>query len=299
MFSYFLVVTFISINYLPYLMGLVRRTMLAASAILHPVKASNVAASLVGQPQIRQADDALGGRMFIILPEQSSVLLYMGQLIEPDVTVFLKEVLEPGMVFFDVGASIGYHSVTASEIVGETGKVVSFEPMRNVYEVLKLNSQLHPNITPEQFAVNGQGVDYMELQYFGVRHSELSTSFESPRTHRKLPKPEIVTVKSVSLDEYVERNNISPDVIKIDIEGGEMGALIGASQIIREYRPAIIFEGGDIGRIHENRTRACIDYLVKFGYTFRAHDSKFKQSAPHAPRDSYAGCFNILALPGR
>ena len=69
--------------------------------------------------------------------------------------------------------------------------------------------------------------------------------------------------------------------------------LIGVANY-REYHAIILKEA--ISAIHESRTRACIDYLVKFGYTFRAHDSKFKQSAPHAPRDSYAGCFNILAF---
>ena len=47
-------------------------------------------------------------------------------------------------------------------------------------------------------------------------------------------------VKQIFLDDYVKKNSIIPDVLKIDVEGAEFNVLDGAIKILKEYRPKII-----------------------------------------------------------
>ena len=56
------------------------------------------------------------------------------------------ELLNPGDVFIDIGALIGYFSRLASKIVGEKGKVYSFEPTHSTYSLLQSNTKHAENI---------------------------------------------------------------------------------------------------------------------------------------------------------
>jgi FkbM family methyltransferase len=47
---------------------------------------------------------------------------------EPQETAFICETLKPGDTFVDVGANIGWFTILASKIVGESGKVIAYEP---------------------------------------------------------------------------------------------------------------------------------------------------------------------------
>ena len=62
---------------------------------------------------------------------------------EPYETSLLLRLLQPGDVFVDVGANIGYFSVLAASLVGEQGAVFSFEPDPNNYRLLCANMALN------------------------------------------------------------------------------------------------------------------------------------------------------------
>src|SRR5262249_5275188 len=50
------------------------------------------------------------------------------------------------------------------------------------------------------------------------------------------------TVASVSLDAYVSEHGVTPDLIKIDVEGAELQVIRGARQLLANTRPMLIFE---------------------------------------------------------
>ena len=58
---------------------------------------------------------------------------------EPHLTNWIQRRLRPGHIFIDVGANIGYFTLLASRLVGETGKVVAIEASLPTFEALNRN----------------------------------------------------------------------------------------------------------------------------------------------------------------
>lgn len=162
--------------------------------------------------------------------------LYTEKVYEPHVTKVLKSVLRDGMTFLDIGANIGYFSMLASQLVGNNGRVISFEPFPENVKLLYLNTKLNhfTNITIYPLALG----DDERLWFYGGQGSNGNIS-------RIIDEAELVLsqtlVFSVPLDVFlksVERI----DVIKIDIEGAEYLAMKGAEKLIEMYSPVIISE---------------------------------------------------------
>ena len=73
-------------------------------------------------------------------------------------------------------------------------------------------------------------------------------------------------VRTTTLDELVTGGSVpSPHVLKLDIEGAESDALVGAAAILREARPAI-FLATHGSRVHDS----CLSILRRSGYSVRA-----------------------------
>ena len=60
---------------------------------------------------------------------------------EPYETSLLLQLLKPGHVFVDVGANIGYFSLLAASLVGETGAVFAFEPDPQNFTLLQASAE--------------------------------------------------------------------------------------------------------------------------------------------------------------
>jgi hypothetical protein len=50
------------------------------------------------------------------------------------------------------------------------------------------------------------------------------------------------SVRQVSLDAYIAGRGLAPDLLKIDVEGGEAAVLRGATWLLTTVRPTVIFE---------------------------------------------------------
>ena len=57
---------------------------------------------------------------------------------EPELA-YLEKVLSAGKTFVDVGASFGIYTVAASRMVGDTGRVLAFEPSVQSFPILQKN----------------------------------------------------------------------------------------------------------------------------------------------------------------
>jgi FkbM family methyltransferase len=135
--------------------------------------------------------------------------------------------IKEGSVVYDLGANAGFYSLLASVLTGENGKVFAFEPVKAnldfLYKHIELNGINNIKVVPKAVA------DIDGVLKFGLGSSSFTGRIDAQgRTE----------VEAVKLDTFI-RDNPKPDVIKIDIEGGESKALIGAKVLLRNYKPVI------------------------------------------------------------
>lgn len=145
--------------------------------------------------------------------------------------------LSPGSVFVDVGANYGIYSLIAARIVGDSGRVIAFEPAKENFEILNKNILLNcmNNINLFPLALSDRE-GLMKLYY----HPDPSRNSLIPE-HSKLKNGEEVEVKQ--LDQVLQKIGVNVvDFIKIDVEGADLLVIKGAKETICKYRPVVQFE---------------------------------------------------------
>lgn len=160
---------------------------------------------------------------------------------EPQLQRFLKEAIRPGMVVYDVGANIGYVSLMLAHLLGDTGRVYSFEPhpgnLRRLEENVSLNGW-NDRIVVTPLAVSDKAGSEEFLVHTVHGMGKLSGSAGRTETY-----PETLSVPCVSLDSFVfEQGHPIPDMVKIDVEGGEIKVLPGMRRLLKQARPSLIIE---------------------------------------------------------
>ena len=162
----------------------------------------------------------------------------------------LRAILKPGETFVDAGANIGVYSVLASRIVGPEGRVVSFEMIPETTQILRRHIALN----------NCLNIEVIE----GALAEEPGKSLEAWIPEGKYGQASIertagtirLAVKTLTLAE--ELHDIETvHVMKMDIEGAELGALKGMGIHLAKVR-AIIFENRDGGEV--------VSYLEEQGF---------------------------------
>ena len=209
-----------------------------------------------------------GQRMRVVLPEIVGTALYRHGYIEAPLTHVLLDRLRPGMVFVDVGAHYGYHSLIASLLVGPAGSVLALEPGRGVLPLLRQNTAGATNVTVNAVAAcAGNGT--VTFRDFGPAHSSLGTLFSDarvPRTERQRLNARAYPVRSVGLDDHLSSAGLRPDFVKLDAEGSELDILHGMRRALEEVGPVLAMEAGDYEGMPSPDTVSCIEFLEGLGY---------------------------------
>ena len=160
---------------------------------------------------------------------------------ELDLVRELKQQLGDKQVAYDVGANIGYISLVMAELLDEGGKVFSFEALPANLERLKENvafGQREGQIEVVPKAV----AEESGLARFKVHASGGMGKLASAQGRKEHYEREI-QVEALSLDAAVYELGLpAPQLLKIDIEGGEGAALQGAERLLAEQRPTLLIE---------------------------------------------------------
>ena len=157
---------------------------------------------------------------------------------EPDSVLTLTSILKKGDTFLDIGASFGQYALLASKIVGDTGRVVAFEPDPVSFSWLADNVRRNrlTNVVIEPIALGEQN-GTLDL-YIGSPQNLGTTSFRQQYNF----SGRRVRVPVCSLDEYCEAHGVTcVNAIKLDVEGAELLVLRGASNVLA-MRPTFIVE---------------------------------------------------------
>jgi len=163
---------------------------------------------------------------------------------EPDFQKAISKHVNKGMVVYDVGANIGYTSLLFAQAVGETGKVFAFEALPNNVLRLRDNKQLNLPVLGQRIEVIPSAVVDSEKQVeFLIGPSPGTGKVDGSAGRQRDIYSESILVNGISLDEFVfEGGNATPDIVKIDVEGGEGFVINGMGRIMEQVRPTIMLE---------------------------------------------------------
>ncbi len=160
---------------------------------------------------------------------------------EPALLQAIQDWVEPGMVAYDVGANIGYVSLALACEVGPQGQVVAFEPLPENVSRLRTTIELNPEGARVR-VVEAAVSDRAERSQFLIHRSRAMGKLEASKGRAEAYQGEI-TVEVIALDEWIEnRNEPMPDLIKIDVEGGEALVLAGLERTLKGARPTLLIE---------------------------------------------------------
>lgn len=196
-----------------------------------------------------------------------------GKFYEPEESKFLERVLNPGDTFIDIGAHIGYYSLLAAILVGETGRVISIEPDKTninwIQDHITLNQFPQMEVIPTVLGSETKPVEFFYNADNDGGHALWDVGLHEfnkiSRSHRQTS-----TLPMTTLDEVVRDKGLTGvKLIKIDTEGAEHQVLQGSLQTLATYQvPYIIAE---INRFALNKMgtdeKQLREFMATLGYS--------------------------------
>jgi FkbM family methyltransferase len=185
--------------------------------------------------------------------------IYTG-LLEFEDMAFLLHLLRPGDTFIDIGANVGAYTILAAKNVG--ADVVAVEPIPSTFTRLERN--VDANLAREKVELKRYGVGDNDstLRFTEAMDSVNHVIAENERTDGV----GIVEVPVRTLDELLEGRQ--PVLFKIDVEGYEWPALIGAKSMLGlASLKAIIIELNGSGRRYGYDDDKIHELLISYGFS--------------------------------
>ena len=196
-------------------------------------------AAPTGLTRVKIAAGDLAGYTFL-LDMQAEKDYWLGTY-EPELQAALHDLIQPGAVIYDVGANIGYVSLLLAKAAGETGKIYAFEALPENAERWRKNMLL--NGMEARLSLFSGAVTQTAGPVRFLVHASGGMGKAAGSAGRQDPYQSEISIPGVSLDEFVYgQGNPPPQVVKMDIEGGEVLALPGMQRVLAEARPLMLME---------------------------------------------------------
>jgi FkbM family methyltransferase len=157
---------------------------------------------------------------------------------EPMATRIYLETLSPGDQVIDVGSNIGYWLLLAARRIGESGRMLAFEPVPDPREILQRN-------------IKRAGINNVELSPWAIGRENGATEFYESQVpnwgslvkHDALLQTRNLPVEIRKLDDVVRENaGFRPTMLRMDVEGAELMVLEGAQNLLERYKPGLFIE---------------------------------------------------------
>ncbi|MEA3174151.1 MAG: hypothetical protein QOF42_1562 [Gammaproteobacteria bacterium] len=215
---------------------------------------------------------------------------------EPAVSRMFFDHIDASRDVIDVGANIGFYTIGAALRLG-SGRVLSIEPTASAYGRLQRNVETN--------AVSAKVM--LEKALVGDAAGECSISVVDGREEYSsiggLVNPSVAHVAAQevareivpirTLDSLVTKYGLSPNLIKIDVEGAEYKVLRGATDTLSRFRPFVMAECSDVMLAQQGSSSLEIRELLKtLGYRI---------INPEAPRVPFGKTISgdIFGIPDR
>jgi FkbM family methyltransferase len=196
--------------------------------------------------------------------EPIATSLFADGVYEPDTLAAILAHLKPGGVYLDVGANIGALALPVAALRPDS-QVVCVEADPDIAAMLRRNvaENGRPNVTTIE-CVAGAETDFAVPFYRAPDHKfgmgSIGAQFSASP----------ITIPQRSLDNILDELGFREvDVVKLDIEGAELGALRGlARRLTDRCAPNVIFEFTDWAeaRIIGQRPGDAQRFMISHGY---------------------------------
>jgi FkbM family methyltransferase len=154
--------------------------------------------------------------------------------IDAQISNIMYSLLKPGDKVIDAGAGFGYYTLYLARIVGDQGKVYSFEARKHIFELLDSSIRINRfnNVQTFNKVLFGENTklmldmqDHQKRSNFGVANIIL----EQENIYTNYDNSEVV--ESVTLDSALEGlTNVS--MLHINAHGSELSIILGAQKLI-------------------------------------------------------------------
>ena len=152
---------------------------------------------------------------------------------------FLINNLKSNQVGVDIGAHKGGYTYWMSKLVGENGKVFSFEPQPQLYNHLK-NTIIYSGY--KNIVLSDLGFS----RNIGTRQLIIPNGGTSPSASVVKEKKEndmSIAIKTTTLDDFfINKHKTQVDFIKCDVEGHELEVFKGGENFFENSRPTVLVE---------------------------------------------------------
>lgn len=206
----------------------------------------------------------------------------------------MRRCLAPDALGVDGGAHVGDFLARLCEIAPQ-GRHWAFEPLPQLAQRL---SSAYPQLRVRPWAL---GAEAGQAQFCHVLNDPAYSGLRRREYDRPDPEIEQIEVRVVRLDDVLAEDD-APAFIKLDLEGGEYHALLGARRTLERHRPVVVFEAGERSSGHYDVTPEMIhDLLVgQLGYELNTMARWLDASLPldrGAFVEAYRSEFYFLATP--
>ena len=213
--------------------------------------------------RVNVGDKSFKLRLVPILRRHGSSGIYVQRSKYEPLLEYCDRLVTEGGVVMDCGANQGIYACAFGALVGPHGRVYAFEPQGYAVEALRRNIELNgfTHVSVKQVAISNVN---------GTAMLDVSSGPVSASILRNVGGTKTMSVSTLSLTSFAERVDLRRlDLIKMDIEGAEYDALIGAAPIIARFKPTIVLEAmpKDISVPIDKRWHATVKLLTSHGYS--------------------------------
>ena len=156
---------------------------------------------------------------------------------EPGTVSWINSDVQPGQIFYDIGANIGVYTILAARRLSPDGRVYAFEPhVGNHASLLKniLLNDLQEVVIPCSFALHSEE-DFANFRYNSANPGVSDNQFAAAMPRKDNTQASLLTELKfgTTIDSLLERGVIQyPHHVKIDVDGNEYLILQGMTELL-------------------------------------------------------------------
>ncbi|MEE7448428.1 hypothetical protein MRF4_11675 [Methylobacterium radiotolerans] len=155
---------------------------------------------------------------------------------EQHVQLAARHFLRRGDAVYDVGANRGWLTTSFWKLVGSAGQVSCFEASPRNIQILQALVSSNAMSSAEVVGAAVYTKSGIEVQLFENSFSNTDSIYFADDQAKSIRVP------TISLDDYLFCTQRPPRVVKMDIEGAEYDALLGAETLVEKHRPVFLME---------------------------------------------------------